>query len=367
MRNETVSAWASLGGSGRFPANVARDMHRWTRKAFDVELELYYVKLTVRNPHGPGVIELLHPCLLPHELIGAAFAAGGAVWESCFGKSADVAAFWQHVLSTHDDADWYDDMHVRIPICLHGDGAPCFNGQSIMHFCFSSPLASGDALASRFVVTSIPNSLLVPGVTVQQVLNLIQWSITIAAAGRYPERGFRDEVLKGHRATLACQQISGQWKVAFYGLKGDLEWLRLALGWVQNYNCNLCCPRCRATKNNLACHYTDVREASNWHATMFTEDELNRIAVTSTPLQRLRCFRHERVLLDLMHVLHLGILKKLLPCLIIILASWRPLYNAGSLEDGLELMWAAWDRWRVQNKISAMAKRFCRKAPNLIT
>lgn len=239
LQNETVSGWASLGAGGRFSNNVERDMHRWTRGAFNVELSLYHMKLTVRNPRGLGVMEILHPVLLPHELIGASFAAGRVVWECCFGKSADVGPFWQHVMATHEDTDWYDDMDHRIPICLHGDGAPCFNGQSIMHFCFSSPLAVGDANASRFVVTSVPCSLLVPGVTVQQVLDLLQWSITIAAAGSYPERGFHGEVLRGHRAALANQRVSGQWKVAFYGLKGDLEWLRIAMAWVQNYNCTL--------------------------------------------------------------------------------------------------------------------------------
>ena len=45
-----VQAFASLGGCGRYPSNQERDLHRWLRKLFGLQLETYNVLMDVNAP-----------------------------------------------------------------------------------------------------------------------------------------------------------------------------------------------------------------------------------------------------------------------------------------------------------------------------
>ena len=43
LPKEAVSVFASLGCDGKYPANQERDLHRWLRQLYNLELEPYNV------------------------------------------------------------------------------------------------------------------------------------------------------------------------------------------------------------------------------------------------------------------------------------------------------------------------------------
>lgn len=51
LTNEPLKAFTSCGASGASPQNTERDFHKWMRGAWGVELEPYYIKLNLEEPH----------------------------------------------------------------------------------------------------------------------------------------------------------------------------------------------------------------------------------------------------------------------------------------------------------------------------
>ena len=43
-----VTAFASLGTFGSNPSNEERDLHRWLRRVYNIELEVYSVKMVLQ-------------------------------------------------------------------------------------------------------------------------------------------------------------------------------------------------------------------------------------------------------------------------------------------------------------------------------
>ena len=67
---------ADLGCSGRYPANIERDMHRWARRELNIKVEPLIMKLPMLNanrdtePKWFGI-------LLPHELFAEMVSTPG--------------------------------------------------------------------------------------------------------------------------------------------------------------------------------------------------------------------------------------------------------------------------------------------------
>ena len=45
---QAIAAFASLGTFGSNPSNEERDLHRWLRRIYDIELEVYPVKMVLQ-------------------------------------------------------------------------------------------------------------------------------------------------------------------------------------------------------------------------------------------------------------------------------------------------------------------------------
>ena len=45
---ETISAFASLGAWGSCPSNEERDLHRWLRRLYNIDLEVYWVDMNLQ-------------------------------------------------------------------------------------------------------------------------------------------------------------------------------------------------------------------------------------------------------------------------------------------------------------------------------
>lgn len=44
---EPVTAMASIGAFGRHPSNAERDLHRWLKSLYGIDLQPYYVKMNL--------------------------------------------------------------------------------------------------------------------------------------------------------------------------------------------------------------------------------------------------------------------------------------------------------------------------------
>ena len=95
--SQAVAAFASLGAGGRHESNQERDLHRWLKQLWRLELQPYTLMLEVAaqiagdvpqllrhiTSNGPGKVgeennvELMDvPALLPHEILRSVEAAG---------------------------------------------------------------------------------------------------------------------------------------------------------------------------------------------------------------------------------------------------------------------------------------------------
>jgi len=45
---EAVTAFASLGSFGRNSSNEERDLHRWLKSIYNIDLEVYYVQMNLQ-------------------------------------------------------------------------------------------------------------------------------------------------------------------------------------------------------------------------------------------------------------------------------------------------------------------------------
>lgn len=48
-----IQAWASLGNFGASQQNEERDLHKWLKNLFDLQLEIYWTRLQLQAPCSP--------------------------------------------------------------------------------------------------------------------------------------------------------------------------------------------------------------------------------------------------------------------------------------------------------------------------
>lgn len=169
--HRAIQAFASLGAEGRHPQNFERDLHRWLRHVFGLELEVYSIELDLQvdsltaRPRSVAV-------LLPHEVIHAIFSADsgcpGFIFKSLFLGNLDDASrlrFWNHILTL---SPWQDHPVINsgipleklIGLNIHADGAvmkrddECF----VWSFssCFGEESVIKDPLLQKFPVAIVP-------------------------------------------------------------------------------------------------------------------------------------------------------------------------------------------------------------------
>ena len=100
---------------------------------------------------------------------------------------------------------------------------------------------------------------------------------------------------------------------AFAFWKGDMEahaYSHLLTKTRRYYRCNQCCDFCLCTSDRRAPELTwgDLTLRAVWRSTMTMADSSGPSPWTQVP-----CFEKKRRLLDLLHIVHLGILRDLIP------------------------------------------------------
>jgi hypothetical protein len=232
-------------------SNEERDLHRWAKDAFGIQIEPFYLKLKMLR-YGTAVPEEVQfPVLLPHELLYTVVQQGSLAQKlSLFAAPGPEGAklFWEH-LGEHGEAAGAP----CVPLNFHIDGIEIYRNTEFIAYSFSSVLAvqSGpvDVLDEKLLLCLLPYSC-VPGRLQKRahgaLAHLISWSLKAAHSGLFPTCGPNGEALEGWRATMSGAQLGV--RARLFGWKGDLK-----AGWEvhnfsEKYSCRYLCPRCRAVK-----------------------------------------------------------------------------------------------------------------------
>lgn len=166
--NAAVKVFSSLGGHGQHPQNAERDMHRWLKKLYGLNLQTYVinVELQVDSQKAQNIPIRV---LLPHEIFHAISTMESQFFfRSVFlGNLSDEERqnFWRHI---KDLPPWSDhpvlnrgaDLKRLVGVTIHGDGAvmkrddECFVWS--VSSCFGHEGIIKDCLHLKFPVAIIP-------------------------------------------------------------------------------------------------------------------------------------------------------------------------------------------------------------------
>jgi hypothetical protein len=163
-----IKAFASLCCDGKHPQNFERDLHRWLKNVFGLDLEPYTIMMDLqidgqKTQHCPVSV------LLPHEVIHAlANSDSGHIFQSLMLGNLDDTSrykFWSHVKTL---PPWSDHPVLKseksydrlIGVTVHADGAvmkrddECF----VCSFssCFGDEGVIKDPLLQKFPVAIVP-------------------------------------------------------------------------------------------------------------------------------------------------------------------------------------------------------------------
>ena len=183
-RGDVVSVLASLGAGGEQKQNVHRDFVRWANSD-DLFLSPVDVYVTCKSTDNHGTCVRPHKVLYPHEVFAAAYSAGDGMFNMMFKgeEPGGLSTFW----GNHAHAEWVLthpafvehglDKSVCIPIGFHADKGQHVKRDKILTIGWNSVMSRAATAYAKHLLTVIPDDVLVPGVTDEQMFAVFVWSL----------------------------------------------------------------------------------------------------------------------------------------------------------------------------------------------
>ena len=203
-----------------------------------------------KEPCGYEIVEL--KILEPFSVVKYMFCEAGLKLDP-----RTVREFWEHHVSV--GSPWVSNSKaaiekVHIPLGLFGDAAKVrqlsFNkSQKILGIFLNAPLwRPRSCRASRWLIFSIREDLLVKHETLNKIYHHVTWSLNCLYEDKYPSSGPNGEELVGKQKDRAGQAICGGLKFSVTEIRGD--WLyhkqvfRFRSSWKGGANLPVCwqCP-----------------------------------------------------------------------------------------------------------------------------
>ena len=108
-------------------------------------------------------------------------------------------------------------------------------------------------------------------------------------------------------------RLAGRWLAdgffgVIWGLKGDLEYCHSALG-LNSPGSGLPCNFCQADNRDGSRPWTDMNQGAAWEATVWTPDAWKLAHPSCNPLFMLPGVTILFLMVDMLHVLHIGVYK----------------------------------------------------------
>ena len=135
------------------------------------------------------------------------------------GAVGAAAAYWDNIKHTEffksQPGLVNGDLHRTIPIGMHGDGGAFSHNDSLFVLTWNSLLGVVMTRATRFLMTVIPKSSMVPE-TMPAIMKIQVWSFNTMLTGIEPLINHIGEVSNGAKTYLA-----GKYKARLAQLRGD--------------------------------------------------------------------------------------------------------------------------------------------------
>lgn len=343
--------------------------HVWHRSRSLLAQEPYELDVDIYSPDGlDQIVKVKLPVILPHELFAALSDKGGDVWVKHVWAPDACQEWWTQSAATDymqghtvlaDPSQW----KYTVPLGLHGDAAKFTKLDSLFTLSWNNVAAPKgvSAFDTRFLITAIPTPWLIKGVTVNQVLVAVAWSMAVLRDGVHPDRDHQFErwPLHSQRQRMALTSLSAFGaKASVVDYRGD--WEHQTSFWsVQNWN-NLdgMCFACRASwRGNLV--YTNFGSTAPWQTQPRTTAEFmaaNPPGIRN-PLADLVDWRLEFIRFDETHANKLGISRWSIASSLLCLSD-RLVFGDGPLEQRLGVAWSQFKRWLLRHGLQCNARRF---------
>jgi hypothetical protein len=152
-KDDALAALASLATTKS--THAERDLHTWLTDAFGIELEPYYIDVTVRATDPALESETIRLATVPfYEYIAAAYALGPKVFNTVFvgpGGMDEMYKFWTNARrlpfgANHSGLAGDVNLSFVLPIQHHCDGAAFMNKVEYNIFSISSATTVGDSI-----------------------------------------------------------------------------------------------------------------------------------------------------------------------------------------------------------------------------
>lgn len=211
--------------------------------------DIFYTNIRQYASKGAHSCEPLpQPFILPHEL----FAYLMATDRSKLTADGDIESFWASVSGQEWCAAQLEqiDPTKAIPVGLHGDDAT--NGKlKLLVFSWSGLLPRGSSASTRFLITAIPFSSIVPDVTVPEILDIITSSFAAMRAGVFPGPFKPNEEVGHKRFEQAGKPLTqDSCNAILVDVRGDWKFHVETFGLTKSYRHQQICHVCGCAKES---------------------------------------------------------------------------------------------------------------------
>lgn len=370
---------AGLGASGNSPSNAERDLHRFVRgEVWGQLLPLACeFKVHVARPSGIGAMEITHACFLPHEVFANAYKVGEDFFHMILsGGKANLDSYWADAKASRCDkaSGWYENNptvlscpidNLRVPIGHHGDATGAHGEEKVMVLTWwGAAVARRPTLDCRILFTAMQTSRMIPG-TLDELLKVFAWSVQALSMGTFPASDHNDiKFGPGHHPkqyAMAGLRLAGGFVGAWAEMRGDWEFLKVALAlkffWGATHICHLCGAKKHNKDDAGDKVFTDFNQASPLRCTRVSNAEFLHEAGAS-PLFAMPGFHIWRVWVDVMHTMDLGILQFAIPSALWELASTKVRWDGHSRKVRLYQAYADYRAWVKLHRLGQAAPRF---------
>ena len=356
LQHPDVEKLAKIGGQGRFPGNMHRDLTLLAGKP-TLSNAISYYRLKLKRTKT-AVEDMLVAFLLPHKMFSCIYHTIPSAFKDSVlgGDPARVQEFWTSMgehpfLVARPEVRSREDLHMLVPIGLHGDGvrymqATRAGGKTLEVLSWCSLLTRGPTKVSSFLMLLIVKSCIKEtgwDTTWPKAWRILCWSLTALASGKWPLKDWNNREFSDKESVDFLQRgqpLAGGFAAIVFVLKCDLKFLCNHFH-LNNPASNTPCALCRAERT-MDVPWTDCRACAAWRGTTWTAATWAVENPTAHQLFRMPGGGLDLVYPDLMHCKHLGTDQVLLGSVI----TWMiKSYLGGTIAENLDLLWSFIQAW----------------------
>ena len=331
------------------PCHLERDLHRWLRHPFGLQLEPFMVKVKLDSLVSPELQEVELPMLLPHEVLHHVFKAGSVQWQRSFLGDSTVQsrqAFWEHIRSVDmfEDLPIYqhieaERLHTALPLTVHTDGVEVFTNIEYNSWSLSCPFSIGDIMDKHMLLLVVPEAGMKTvharrGVH-KQVAEVLKWSFRARMHGIMPSVGPEGKTLTGRRGELALHPLCGGFRGVYFNWNADAKARWQCHNFSRNYMSNLVCDHCYAGKGSKHVskhlYHGNYSPDAYWRRTLVSQNDYMASEPLVSYYSCIEGWRLSLVGMDFMHTMYLGIGRSFAASLL------HDMRDLNLLPDGLHL------------------------------